>query len=76
MATIHGIVHYDYYGKPSGDTIDASDGVTNGSDVIFGTHFKDTIYGLGGNDVIKGGGGADTMYGGTGIDTADYSDCW
>jgi Ca2+-binding RTX toxin-like protein len=73
MATIYGKPHYGYYGH-NGDTIDASDGVTNGADVIFGTFAKDTIYGLGGNDVLKGGGGADTLYGGEGTDTAAYGD--
>src|SRR4051812_44555850 len=74
MAAVYGTPHYGYYGKPFGDTIDASDGVTNGADLVVGTHFQDTIYGLGGNDVLKGGGGADTLYGGEGTDTADYSD--
>jgi len=73
MAVIHGKVPYYYY-HGIGDTIDASDGVTNGADVIIGTDFKDTIYGLGGDDVLKGGGGADKLYGGEGSDTADYSD--
>jgi serralysin len=72
MAIIHGKVHYPYHG--SGDTIDASDGVTSGNDLIIGTWAKDTIYGLGGDDVLKGGGGADKLYGGEGFDTADYSD--
>jgi Ca2+-binding RTX toxin-like protein len=74
MATIYGKVHYDYYGLPRGDYIDASDGVTEGADLIIGTDYRDTIYGLGGNDVLKGGGGADKLYGGEGTDTADYSD--
>jgi serralysin len=66
MATIHG--------KNISEVIDASDGVTNGADVIFGHDGNDTIYALGGNDVLKGGGGADKLYGGAGTDTADYSD--
>jgi serralysin len=61
-------------GTNSGEMIDGLDGVTNGSDVIFGYGGKDIIYGLGGNDVLKGGGGADKLYGGDGTDTADYSD--
>jgi Ca2+-binding RTX toxin-like protein len=74
MAIIYGKVQHGYYDKPYGDTIDGADGVTNGSDVIIGTHFGDTIHGLGGNDVLKGGGGADMLYGDAGTDTADYSD--
>jgi serralysin len=73
MAIIHGKVPY-YYNHGIGDTIDASDGVTSGNDVIIGTFFKDTIYGLDGDDVLKGGGGADKLYGGEGFDTTDYSD--
>lgn len=74
MATIYGKPKVGPYGYPTGDTIDAADGVTNGADVIFGTNFRDVIYGLGGNDVLKGGGGADKLVGGDGIDTAAYGD--
>jgi Ca2+-binding RTX toxin-like protein len=66
MATIHG--------SNSGEVIDMLDGVTDGSDLIFGEGGIDTIYAAGGNDVLKGGGGADKLYGGAGTDTADYSD--
>jgi Ca2+-binding RTX toxin-like protein len=63
------------FGKnPMGETIDASDGVTNGADVIIGNAGKDHIYGLGGNDMLKGGGGADILDGGAGTDTAYYDD--
>src|SRR5215211_6289732 len=65
MATIFGKI-------PSGETIDASDGVTNYSDVIVGNAGNDKIYGLGGHDMLKGGGGADLLHGGDGIDTATY----
>lgn len=63
--------------------IDASDGVTNDADIIFGFDGNDVIFGLGGNDtifggngndVLKGGGGADHLLGGDGFDTASYSD--
>jgi Ca2+-binding RTX toxin-like protein len=62
------------YGHDYAETLDAADGVTNGSDTIFGYGGNDSIFGLGGNDEIKGGGGADTLNGGSGTDTANYSD--
>jgi Ca2+-binding RTX toxin-like protein len=62
------------FGTDSSETLNASDGVTNGDDWIFGYLGDDTIYGLGGNDQFKGGGGADTINGGSGSDTANYSD--
>src|SRR3954462_13046692 len=65
MATIFGTI-------PGDETIDASDGVTNSSDVIIGNAGNDKIYGLGGDDMLKGGGGADVLDGGAGIDTATY----
>jgi Ca2+-binding RTX toxin-like protein len=70
-------------GAGGADWIDASDGVTDDKDIIWGFDGNDTILGLGGddiingnngNDVLKGGGGADSLYGGTGFDTASYSD--
>src|SRR5262245_8813573 len=70
-------------GAGGADRIDASDGVTDDNDIIWGFDGNDTILGLGGddiingndgNDVLKGGGGADSLYGGAGIDTACYSD--
>jgi Ca2+-binding RTX toxin-like protein len=64
----------DVFGTDNSETINASDGVTNGADTIFGLGGNDLIFGLGGNDLIKGGGGADTISGGSGTDTAEYSD--
>jgi Ca2+-binding RTX toxin-like protein len=62
------------FGTDNSETLDASDGVTNGADTILGFGGNDIIFGLGGNDEIKGGGGADTINGGSGTDTANYSD--
>src|SRR5262245_61801729 len=62
------------FGSDNPETLNASDGVTNGADTIFGFGGDDIIFGLGGNDEIKGGGGADTINGGSGTDTANYSD--
>jgi Ca2+-binding RTX toxin-like protein len=61
-------------GNKYSNVLDAADGVTNGSDIIFGYGGNDKIYALGGNDLLKGGAGADKLDGGSGIDTADYSD--
>jgi Ca2+-binding RTX toxin-like protein len=61
-------------GTNSSETINASDGVTQGPDIISGLAGDDTIFGLGGNDTISGGAGADTIDGGAGIDTASYVD--
>jgi Ca2+-binding RTX toxin-like protein len=62
------------YGTNNGETINASDGVTNYADTIYGYSGKDTILGLGGNDLILGGAGGDTIDGGGDIDTALYTD--
>jgi Ca2+-binding RTX toxin-like protein len=59
-------------GTGGADTIDFSDGVTNGIDTIFGLGGNDIIYGFGGNDTIIGGAGADTINGGSGLDFASY----
>ena len=56
------------------ETLNASDGVTNGFDVIYGYGGNDSIYGLGGNDALTGGLGADYLNGGSGIDWAYYDD--
>ena len=64
----------DVFGTNNSETINASDGVTNGADRIFGAGGDDVIFGLDGNDEIKGGGGADTISGGSGTDTANYTD--
>ncbi len=65
------------FGTNNDDFINGADGVTNGTDDIFGFSGDDTIYGLGGsdniyggndNDVIYGGGGADDIFGGSGSD--------
>jgi serralysin len=70
-------------GTNNNEWIDASDGVTNDADVVYGFGGNDTIYGLGGNDhlyggygddLLKGGGGADLLSGGDGFDTASYID--
>ena len=73
------------YGTFFPDIIDANDGVTNGSDTIYGYGLADTISGLGGDDFIwsgKGPGGGkpewlwanDVLDGGSGSDTAVYLD--
>jgi Ca2+-binding RTX toxin-like protein len=61
-------------GTSKDETLDASDGITNDADWIFGDDGDDWIYGLGGDDIIKGGGGADYLYGDAGNDTAAYND--
>src|SRR5262245_10722378 len=70
MATVYGITF--------GEEIDAKDGVTNGSDTIYGYNGNDHIWGLGGDDVIwsgwSGWGGNDELHGGGGTDTAVYLD--
>jgi Ca2+-binding RTX toxin-like protein len=60
------------YGTNSSETINASDGVTNGYDIIYGYGGNDSIFGLGGDDYIVGGTGADALNGGSGSDTASY----
>jgi Ca2+-binding RTX toxin-like protein len=66
------------YGDLFPNTLNANDGVTNGSDTIFGYNGNDAIYGLGGNDFIwSGWAGAlagDFLDGGSGSDTAVYLD--
>jgi serralysin len=62
------------YGTNNSETINASDGVTNSADTIYGYGGNDSIFGLGGNDLILGGAGADTIDGGAGIDAALYTD--
>jgi Ca2+-binding RTX toxin-like protein len=44
----------DVFGTNNSETINASDGVTNGADRIFGAGGNDLIFGLDGNDEIKG----------------------
>ena len=61
------------FGTGNSELIDGADGVTNGSDLIFGYDGDDTIFALGGDDILKGGGGADTLNGGSGSDTASYA---
>jgi Ca2+-binding RTX toxin-like protein len=61
-------------GTTGNDWINASDGVTNDADIIYGYDGNDVIFGMGGNDLLKGGGGADWLDGGEGFDTASYSD--
>jgi Ca2+-binding RTX toxin-like protein len=73
------------YGDLFPNILDANDGVTNGSDTIFGYALADTISGLGGDDFIWSGSGPgggdpewlwanDTLDGGSGSDTAVYLD--
>jgi len=62
------------YGTSNGETLNASDGVTNIADTIYGYGGNDWIYGLGGNDLIIGGSGADHLNGGDGFDAAFYTD--
>jgi Ca2+-binding RTX toxin-like protein len=63
------------YGKPAtvvgtagNETINASDGVTEGDDVINGLGGNDRIAGLGGDDIICGGAGTDGLHGDGGDD--------
>lgn len=58
----------------NGETLDASDGVTGGTDTIIGNDGADTIYAGGGDDLIKGGGGADIIDGQAGRDGVTYED--
>ena len=62
------------YGTNSSETINASDGVTNNADTIYGYAGNDDIFGLDGNDLILGGAGEDDINGGDGIDAALYTD--
>jgi Ca2+-binding RTX toxin-like protein len=55
-------------GTNSSETIDASDGVTDDNDTIYGRGGHDTIFGLGGHDTIYGGDGNDTIFGNGGND--------
>jgi Ca2+-binding RTX toxin-like protein len=57
------------YGTNNDDVINASDGVTNGNDVIYGYGGDDFIWGLDGDDYIYGGLGNDFLNGGNGNDT-------
>src|SRR6266550_1970159 len=59
---------------PGGETLDYSDGITDGDDQIIGNAGSDHIHAGGGNDVLKGGGGADMLDGGAGFDYATYQD--
>ena len=61
------------YGTNNSETINASDGVTELADTIYGYGGNDTILGLGGNDLIIGGAGGDAIDGGDDIDTAFYT---
>jgi Ca2+-binding RTX toxin-like protein len=60
--------------KKSGETLDYSDGITDGADQIVGNDGKDIIKAGGGNDIVKGGGGADEIDGGEGRDAVSYED--
>ena len=61
-------VDYGVQGTDHSDVLDASDGVTDGPDSVFGHGGRDWIYGLGGDDVLIGGEGDDILSGGTGAD--------
>src|SRR5207237_7143955 len=60
------------HGTNASEVINAADGVTNLTDIIYGYGGNDSIFGLGGNDYIVGGTGADALDGGSGSDTASY----
>ena len=60
------------FGTNGVDWIDASDGVTNGADHVYGLDGDDTLFGLGGDDLLWGGKGADHLHGDKGTDTASY----
>jgi Ca2+-binding RTX toxin-like protein len=61
-------------GTNNGETLDTTDGVTNGDDFIYGYGGNDTILAMDGADYIVGGAGADYIDGGSGGDRATYSD--
>lgn len=56
-------------GNNNNNTIDASDGVTEGADSILGLDGNDTIFGLAGNDTVFGGADNDSVFGGFGNDS-------
>jgi Ca2+-binding RTX toxin-like protein len=56
------------HGTNASNWLDASDGVTNGADGVYGYDGKDTLFGLGGDDWLEGGKDADVLNGGTGSD--------
>src|SRR5437016_4138194 len=60
------------HGTNASEVINAADGVTNLTDLIYGYGGNDSIFGLGGNDYIVGGTGADALDGGSASDTASY----
>src|SRR5262245_11962879 len=64
----HGVDRPGVRGTDDGEILDASDGVTNGSEWIYGLGGDDFIYGLGGDDIVIGGDGHDTLTGGAGAD--------
>jgi Ca2+-binding RTX toxin-like protein len=71
---IKGAFMAQVYGTDNAETLNASDGVTEGDDFIFGYGGDDAMFAGGGDDLLKGGGGADTLVGGAGADTASYGD--
>jgi Ca2+-binding RTX toxin-like protein len=59
------------YGTTSSDVLDAADGVTGGTDWVYGYDGHDTIRGLGGDDFLFGDEGRDELHGGGGNDWLD-----
>jgi Ca2+-binding RTX toxin-like protein len=56
-------------GTNKNDILDADDGVTDLSDLLFGKQGKDQLFGLDGDDFLNGGQGKDQLSGGEGADT-------
>lgn len=55
-------------GTKASETIDWSDGTTNGYDIIYADDGHDRIWAYGGDDIIYAGNGDDIVYGGSGND--------
>jgi Ca2+-binding RTX toxin-like protein len=60
------------FGTSNSESLYVDDGVTWGSDLIYGFAGDDWIYGLAGDDVLDGGDGADYLNGQSGRDQASY----
>jgi Ca2+-binding RTX toxin-like protein len=56
------------WGTNNSETINASDGMTTGDDMIYGYDGDDTINALGGDDIVWAGDGNDDVFGGDGND--------
>jgi Ca2+-binding RTX toxin-like protein len=66
-----GVDPNEVHGTEHSDVLDASAGVTEGQDLVFGHGGWDWLYGLGGADTLLGGEGRDILTGGAGADHLD-----